>query len=169
MSDFAPLSNSTAPSMGSMPGGPNSSARPTTRAPAPVARPPNSAPSTTRAPMPPPTRTPVRRNTPPGGPAVVTTRPPMLNQAQTMGSTVLNQSYDSTITSINTGFALAAALAWNEFVREGLLKNLPIKIAKQRYLVYALATTFLATFVFVLTKRFVKPDMKKVKISPVTM
>tara|TARA_X000000368_G_C22538201_1_gene496578 strand:+ start:125 stop:409 length:285 start_codon:yes stop_codon:yes gene_type:complete len=91
----------------------------------------------------------------------------MLEQARTMSNNIINQSYNTTITSINTGFALAAALAWNEFVREGLLKNLPIKVAKQRYLIYALVTTLLATFVFVLTKRYVKPDIKRANIAPV--
>lgn len=100
----------------------------------------------------------------------MTTVPATGQEMYTLARTMVDETYNSTVQSINTGFALAAALAWNDSVKviiQKFIKN-NTSIA-QMHLVYALVVTLLSAIVFVLTKRFVKPSIKKAQVAPVLL
>ena len=108
-------------------------------------------------------------NAPPSKPATPTSMP-VYDQAYNLARTMADETYSSTVQSINTGFALAAALAWNDSVKviiQKFIKN-NTSIA-QMHIVYAMVVTILSAMVFVLTKRFVKPSIKKTTVSPVLL
>jgi hypothetical protein len=88
----------------------------------------------------------------------------------TLARTMVDETYNSTVQSINTGFALAAALAWNDSVKVIIQKFIKSNTSiAQMHLVYALVVTLLSAVVFVLTKRFVKPSIKKAQVAPVLL
>ena len=95
---------------------------------------------------------------------------PMGEQAYTLARTMVDETYNSTVQSINTGFALASALAWNDSVKVIIQKFIKSNNSiAQMHLVYALVVTLLSAIVFVLTKRFVKPSIKKAQVAPVLL
>jgi len=84
--------------------------------------------------------------------------------------TMMNETYNSSVQSINTGFALAAALAWNDSVKVVIKKFIRNNTSvAQMHLVYALAVTLLSAVVFVLTKKFLKPSLTKANVAPVLL
>ena len=99
----------------------------------------------------------------------VITAPPG-QEMYTLARTMVDETYNSTVQSINTGFALAAALAWNDSVKVIIQKFIKSNTSiAQMHLVYALVVTMLSALVFVITKRFVKPSIKKSQVSPVLL
>jgi hypothetical protein len=95
---------------------------------------------------------------------------PSSEEMYALARTMVDETYNSTVQSINTGFALAAALAWNDSVKviiQKFIKN-NTSIA-QMHIVYALVVTLLSAIVFVLTKRFVKPSLQKTQVAPVLL
>lgn len=104
-------------------------------------------------------------------PGVVQARQPQAaGEMYTIARTMVDETYNSTVVSINTGFALAAALAWNDSVKviiQKFIKN-NANIA-QMHIVYAMVVTLLSAVVFVITKKFVKPGIEKTTVSPVLL
>ena len=76
---------------------------------------------------------------------------------------VLTETYNTTFQSLNMGFSLAAALAWNEAVKELIKKRVSSRFVESSNFFYALVVTLLAALVFSLTKQFVKPNLQKQK------
>lgn len=96
--------------------------------------------------------------------AAAATKP--FNAANTT-TTVLTETYNSSVMSINTGFALAAALSWNEAVKEVIKKYVKKESGTSYYVWYAILLTLLSAFVFAMTKQFIKPEIKRTNITPV--
>ena len=88
------------------------------------------------------------------------------NNAVDMTKTLLMGSYATSLQSINVGFSLASALAWNEVVKEYALKNLSVKKSQYYHLIYASLVTFLSALVFMVTKMFLDSNIKRADITP---
>jgi hypothetical protein len=87
-----------------------------------------------------------------------------------LARSMVDETYNSTVQSINTGFALAAALAWNDSVKVIIQKFIKSNNSiAQMHIVYALTVTLLSAIVFVITKRFVKPSFTKTQVAPVLL
>lgn len=82
-------------------------------------------------------------------------------------TTVLTETYNSSLQSVNMGFALAAALSWNEAVKEIIKKYVKRESGVSYYVWYAVLLTLLSAFVFAITKQFFKPTLKRTQITPV--
>lgn len=92
------------------------------------------------------------------------------NEVVAVAKTMMDETYTSSVQSINTGFALAAALAWNDSVKVIIQKFIKSNASvAQMHLVYALVVTLLSAMVFVLTKKFLKPSFKKSSVAPVLL
>ena len=92
------------------------------------------------------------------------------NEVVAVAKTMMDETYTSSVQSINTGFALAAALAWNDSVKVIIQKFIKSNASvAQMHLVYALVVTILSAMVFVLTKKFLKPSFKKASVAPVLL
>ena len=89
------------------------------------------------------------------------------NEVIDVTRTLINETYNSSVQSLNTGFALASALAWNDTVKVIIKKYIKSASITQWHLIYAFAVTVLSAIVFVMTKRFLKPSMTKKSIQPV--
>ena len=85
----------------------------------------------------------------------------------TTTTTVLTETYNSSLQSVNMGFALAAALSWNEAVKMVISKYVKRESGVSYYVWYAVLLTLLSAFVFALTKQFFKPSLKRTQITPV--
>lgn len=85
----------------------------------------------------------------------------------TTTTTVLTETYNSSLQSVNMGFALAAALSWNEAVKEIIKKYVKRESGVSYYVWYAVLLTLLSAFVFAITKQFFKPTLKRTQITPV--
>lgn len=95
---------------------------------------------------------------------------PTTEEMYMLARTMVDETYNSTVQSINTGFALAAALAWNDSVKVIIQKFIKNNTSMaQMHIVYALVVTLLSAIVFVLTKRFVKPSLQKTQVAPVLL
>lgn len=87
-----------------------------------------------------------------------------------LARSMVDETYNSSVQSINTGFALAAALAWNDSVKVVIQKFIKSNASvAQMHLVYALVVTLLSAIVFVLTKKFLKPSLTKAQVAPVLL
>ena len=84
-----------------------------------------------------------------------------------MSKTLLNTSYAQSLQSVNVGFSMASALAWNEVVREYILENLSVKKSQYYHLIYATIVTFLSALVFMITKMFLDKNIKESSVVPV--
>ena len=92
------------------------------------------------------------------------------SEVMAVAKTMMDETYNSSVQSINTGFALAAALAWNDSVKVIIQKFIKSNASvAQMHLVYALVVTLLSAVVFVLTKKFLKPTFKKASVAPVLL
>ena len=80
---------------------------------------------------------------------------------------LLSEAYSSSVQGINVGFALAAALAWTEAVKVVIQKYVKSTQAAKFHVIYALIVTLLSGLVFMITKRFLKPSIKKTNVTPV--
>ena len=80
---------------------------------------------------------------------------------------LLQNTYSQSFQSINMGFSLAAALAWNEVVKEFITKNISVKKGTHYHLIYAIVVTLLAAVVFMITKSFLDKSVQKVAITPI--
>lgn len=103
-------------------------------------------------------------NKPPVAAAPGTVKP--FNAAATT-TTVLTETYNSSIQSLNMGFALAAALSWNEAVKKIIEKYVKKESGTSYYVWYAILLTLLSAFVFAITKQFLRPEIKRSTIQPV--
>merc|ERR1712046_293466 len=89
------------------------------------------------------------------------------NTRQVTRSLLLN-TYSQSLQSINVGFSLAAALAWNEVVKHYLEMNLKdIKKTNYYHVMYATIVTFLTATVFLITKTFLDRNFKKSSVTPI--
>lgn len=85
-----------------------------------------------------------------------------------LARSMVDETYNSSVQSINTGFALAAALAWNDSVKVVIQKFIKSNAnVAQMHLVYAMVVTIISAIVFVLTKRFMRPSMTRTQVNPV--
>lgn len=85
-----------------------------------------------------------------------------------LARSMVDETYNSSVQSINTGFALAAALAWNDSVKVVIQKFIKSNAnVAQMHLVYAMVVTIISAIVFVLTKKFLKPSINKTQVAPV--
>lgn len=94
----------------------------------------------------------------------------MGSDAATLAGAIAAETYSSSVTAINMGFTLSAALAWSQAVKaliERFIKS-NSGIVKM-HLTYAVAVTLLSAVVFVLTKRFLKPSLTKANVAPVML
>ena len=76
-------------------------------------------------------------------------------------------TYNQSVSSINMGFALAAAMAWNDTIKKIIKTHVSQKLGSSYQFMYAVLVTLLAAVVFSLTKRYVKPSIKRKDITPV--
>jgi drug/metabolite transporter (DMT)-like permease len=86
-------------------------------------------------------------------------------EAAVVAASLMNETYTSSIQSVNLGFALASALAWNDAVKMLINKYIPQRDTPSWYFIYAGILTFLAALVFTVSKMFFKPSLKR---APVT-
>lgn len=86
---------------------------------------------------------------------------------QRLANDLSKETYTQSVSSINMGFTLAAALAWNESIKKIINANLSAKLGSQYQILYAVIVTLLAALVFVITKRFLKPSIKREDIKPI--
>ena len=92
----------------------------------------------------------------------------VFNESAALAQSLLMSTYAQSLQSVNIGFSLAAALAWNEAVKHYLSKNLrDIKQSNYYHVMYALIVTFLTALVFMITKTFLDRNAKKVQPMPV--
>lgn len=91
----------------------------------------------------------------------------MYNDVIGMTRGLLDETYNSSVQSINTGFALASALAWNEAVKTVIQKYFSTSNVTRYQLMYAMVVTILSAIVFMLTKRLFKPSITKEQIKPI--
>jgi hypothetical protein len=93
------------------------------------------------------------------------------NQTVTLARDIANDlakdTYNQSVSSINMGFALAAAMAWNETIKKLIKTHVSQRLGSQYQFMYAVLVTLLAAVVFSLTKRYVKPSLKRTDITPV--
>ena len=93
------------------------------------------------------------------------------NQTVTLAREIANDlakdTYNQSVSSINMGFALAAAMAWNETIKKLIKTHVSPRVGGQYQFMYAVLVTLLAAIVFSLTKRYVKPSLKRTDITPV--
>ena len=108
---------------------------------------------------------------PPAAPTTVQLAPVnYTKEVVTAAKAMVDETYNSSLASINTGFALAAALAWNDSVKVIIQKFIKNNTSvAQMHLVYAVVVTLLSALVFTLTKKFLKPSLKKSQVSPVLL
>ena len=77
----------------------------------------------------------------------------LLSEAKSTGSELLSSTYSTTLTSLDTAFALATALAWTEAIK-ALVKNVvPKGSGHVQMTYYALFVTLMYTVYMMLTKR----------------
>ncbi len=79
---------------------------------------------------------------------------------------VATQLQTQSLNAVVAGFAFASAIAWMDVIRY-LVSNI-VQVSKnggQYYLISALFTTLLSIIVFMLVKRFVKPDLKEPSVT----
>jgi hypothetical protein len=81
--------------------------------------------------------------------------------------TIMNETYNTAIIGVNTGMALAVALAWNETAKKIIKQHVQIKNLTNYHIVYAAAVTMLAGLIFTLTQLFFKPSIKRTEVKPV--
>ena len=103
----------------------------------------------------------------PPAPAAPPSPPMMPFNPSATTTTVLTETYNSSLQSVNMGFALAAALSWNEAVKEIIKKYVKRESGVSYYVYYAILLTILSAFVFAITKQFFKPSIKRTQITPV--
>lgn len=86
-----------------------------------------------------------------------------------MSSVVLDlasQLQTQSLNSVVAGFAFASAIAWMDVIRWMISQIVQVsKNGGQYYLLSALFTTLLSIVVFMLVKRFVKPDIKEPSVA----
>lgn len=87
--------------------------------------------------------------------------------ARDIANDLVNDTYNQSVSSINMGFALAAAMAWNETIKKLIKAHVSHRDGSQYQFMYAVLVTLLAAIVFSLTKRYVKPSLKRADITPV--
>lgn len=91
--------------------------------------------------------------------------PKVSKEVTSLSKQLVNDTYDSSINSINMGFTLAAALAWNESIKAFIREKVP-KMGSQYHIMYALAVTLLSAIVFTLTRRLLKPSLTRKDVTP---
>lgn len=89
------------------------------------------------------------------------------SSSKQMTVSLLQTSYLQMFQSLNMGFSLAVALAWNDVVKEFIVRNISVKKGKYYQLMYASVVTLLAGLVFMLTKMFVDKNIKRAQVTPV--
>lgn len=81
--------------------------------------------------------------------------------------TIMNETYNTAIIGVNTGMALAVALAWNDTAKKIIKHHVQVKNLTNYHIVYAAAVTMLAGLIFTLTQLFFKPSIKRTEVKPV--
>lgn len=89
------------------------------------------------------------------------------NYSKALASELAADTYNQALTGINMGFALAAAMAWNETIKKFIKVHVSERIGTNYQFMYALIVTILAGFVFTMTRRYAKPSLKRSEITPV--
>jgi hypothetical protein len=87
--------------------------------------------------------------------------------AREIANDLAKDTYNQSVNSINMGFALAAAMAWNETIKKLIKTHVSQKVGGQYQFMYAVLVTLLAAVVFSFTKRYMKPSLKRTDITPV--
>jgi len=80
---------------------------------------------------------------------------------------LVEETYSTSVESINMAFALAAALAWTEAIKVIIQRYVKSSNAAKYHIIYASIVTFISALVFMLTKRFMSPSLKRQKVQPV--
>ena len=79
---------------------------------------------------------------------------------------LFNEVTKTSVNSVNMGFFLAAALAWNEVVKRVIRESYgPKENSLTGFLVYAGILTLVATLVFSLTKRYVNSSAERAPVN----
>ena len=68
------------------------------------------------------------------------------------GEDLLKATYSTTLSSMNTAFALATALAWNEAIKSVIMKVMP-KYGHNSLVVYAIIVTIIYAIFLMITKK----------------
>lgn len=90
-----------------------------------------------------------------------------LKNAKDVSTTVVEETYNTGIVSINAAMAMTSALAWHQTATSIINKYVPKVRYTEFNVVYACMVTVLTTLVFLLTQKFFKPSIKKTQIHPV--
>jgi len=90
-----------------------------------------------------------------------------LKNAQKVSTTVVEETYNTGIISINAALAIASALAWHQTATAIIKKHVPTVRYTEYNIAYACAVTVVASLVFLFTQKFLKPSIKKTEINPV--
>ena len=103
----------------------------------------------------------------PAAPLVAAKPQTFFAKSTELSKSLLANSYAQSLQSINIGFSMASALAWNEVVKEYALKNVSVRKSQYYHVIYASAVTVFAAFVFMITKMFLDSNIKRSNITPV--
>ena len=82
-----------------------------------------------------------------------------LSDVEKTGKALAVDAYGQTVQSVNFGFTIAAALAWNEALR-GIVASKFNNSSNSKVMV-ALAVTFAATLSIFITRKVLKKDVKR--------
>jgi hypothetical protein len=75
---------------------------------------------------------------------------------------IVTSTYQTSFQSLNLGFMLAAALAWNEAVKFFISRSIRLNRGSPYYFIYyALSTTLLAAIVFTITRKYIDTSISK--------
>ena len=82
------------------------------------------------------------------------------------GEKLIQMTYDTTLSSMNTAFALATALAWNEAIKALVTNVMPKGSGHNQLLMYALFVSFLyAVFVMLTSRKTKQVDIAVAKMA----
>jgi hypothetical protein len=91
----------------------------------------------------------------------------LLKNAKNVTATVVEETYNTGIVSINAAMAITTALAWHQTANSLIKKYVPTVRYTEFNIVYACMVTVLSSLVFLITQKYLKPSVKKTQINPV--
>lgn len=90
----------------------------------------------------------------------------MQNSNELSPKNIVMSIYSDSLQNINMAFALVAAFAWHEAVRQFIKTNFPATRSNNLF-TYAILMTVVAVIVFNLTRKYLLKDIKALKTNAV--
>ena len=91
---------------------------------------------------------------------------PFVDNPLETGETIFKETYDTTVTSLNTAFGLATALAWTEAIKSVIENVMPKGSGHYQLVYYALfVSVFYTLFIMLTNKKRSDPNATIVKLA----